>query len=116
MAGLPIVPGGHQSWFEQILPLSELPNVVMKLSGYLGYSNPRPPSAEFLFPYLDRVLKLFGAHRLMFGSDWPVCTLGGPYEQTVSLIQPFLENLNQSDQSAIWSGTARRIYLKEGLI
>ena len=32
-------------------------------------------------PYADIVLDAFGPDRVMFGSDWPVCTLAASYEQ-----------------------------------
>lgn len=116
LGGLPIVPGGHQFWAEAIRPLTEFPNVFIKLSGYLGYANPRPPTADFLFPYFEAAIDLFGAKRLMYGSDWPVCTIGGHYEQTVHLLDSFLQQRSHAEQSAIWYGTAQKIYLKEGLI
>ena len=59
-------------------------NVFMKLSGAFNEFEPKPTPAdpldllETLRPYLDHVHAVFGAERLMFGSDWPVCNVGGP--------------------------------------
>jgi L-fuconolactonase len=116
LGGLPVVPEGQHAWKESLRPLSEYPNVNLKLSGYLGYAKPRPPTIDFLLPFFESAIELFSANRLMYGSDWPVCTLGGPYELTTYLLNPFLQQLSLDDQSAIWSGTAQKIYLKEGLI
>ncbi len=116
LGGLPIIPGGHHIWAETIRPLSDFPNVSLKLSGYLGYAKPRPPTADFLFPYFEAAIDLFSANHLMYGSDWPVCTIGGPYEQTVHLLDSFLQQRSHAEQSAIWNGTAQKIYLQEGLI
>ena len=115
LAGLPIVPNGHQAWSEAARSLSELPNAALKISGYLGYARPRPPTTEMLRPYVESALELFGTARLMYGSDWPVCTLGGPYAQTVELLLPILESLSPTDQLAVWGGTAEKIYrIKDG--
>lgn len=56
----------------------------MKLSGAFNEFSPAatPSLASDLLaslrPYLDHVLKVFGSERIMFGSDWPVCNVGGP--------------------------------------
>jgi L-fuconolactonase len=110
LAGLPIIPNGHQAWSKAARSLSELPNAALKLSGYLGYARPRPPTTEMLRPYVEAALELFKPARLMYGSDWPVCTLGGPYVKTVELLLPILESLSPSDQLAIWGGTSEIIY------
>jgi L-fuconolactonase len=34
-----------------------------------------------LRPYVEKVIDWFGADRLLFGSDWPVCLLAAPYER-----------------------------------
>jgi L-rhamnono-1,4-lactonase len=63
--------------------LSADPHVYMKLSGPFNEfpSQPTPSSVdeiiEALTPVLDVVLKCF-PDRVMFGSDWPVCNVGGP--------------------------------------
>ena len=36
-----------------------------------------------LRPYVDHALSVFGPDRLLFGTDWPVCTLAASYEQIV---------------------------------
>ncbi|CAI6339820.1 unnamed protein product [Periconia digitata] len=60
------------------------PNIYMKVSGALNEFEPTPTPADpidiisTLGPYLDLVYSVFGAKRLMFGSDWPVLNVGGP--------------------------------------
>ncbi|PVI08340.1 hypothetical protein DM02DRAFT_665713 [Periconia macrospinosa] len=64
------------------------PNIYMKVSGALNEFEPTPTPAdpleilETLTPYFDHVYSVFGAKRLMFGSDWPVCNVGGPKGET----------------------------------
>lgn len=71
-------------------------------------------SAE-LRPYLDLALELFGAERLMFGSDWPVCLLASNYSDTCTLVDSVLHDLSESQQAAIWGGNACRVYAIEGI-
>jgi L-fuconolactonase len=67
-------------------------------------------SVEQLNPYLHVVLEAFGAKRLMFGSDWPVCLLACPYPKWVMLVENALEELSIPEQERIWSGTAIEAY------
>ncbi len=110
LGGGTIVPGGSDEWKNAMHPLARLPNVALKVSGYLAYAKPRPPLLVTLRPYIAAVLELFGAERLLFGSDWPVCTQGGTYIDAVNLLQPILSELIPSEQAAIWGGNAARIY------
>ena len=110
LGGGTIVPGGSVEWKNAMQPLARLPNVALKVSGFLAYAQPRPPLLATLRPYIAAALELFGAERLLFGSDWPVCTQGGAYIDAVNLLQPILSELSPSDQAAIWGGTAASIY------
>ncbi len=110
LGGGTIIPGGSLKWGKSMQPLASLPNVALKVSGYLAYAQPRPPELATLRPYITAALELFGAERLLFGSDWPVCTQGGAYKDAVNLLQPILSEFSQSEQAAIWGGNAARIY------
>ncbi len=51
----------------------------------------------------------------MFGSDWPVCTIGGgsdAWEKWRRIVQRMcqLANLSQEDEIMLWSGTAIKAY------
>lgn len=110
LAGTRVAPDGYAAWQEALRPAAALPNVVMKLSGYLTSADPQPLDARTLEPYVEIALELFGARRLMYGSDWPVCTLGGTYADTVNCLKPMVDRLSPDEQSAIWHRTAIRTY------
>jgi L-fuconolactonase len=97
---------GDQRWADSIRGLAALPNVTCKLSG--GHSS--PVSAGDLRPYYETVLTAFGPDRLMFGTDWPVCTLGGSYAQVCAVYQELTVELSAAEQDAIFDATARRVY------
>lgn len=108
--GVSITPGGHVDWRETLRTIAELPNTALKISGYLTAAQPRPLSAETLRPYLDIALDVFGASRLMYGSDWPVCTLGGAYADTVQLLKMAASALSPDEKADLWGAAAARIY------
>ena len=48
-----------------------------KISGIIAYTDPEGWTVESLRPFFDRVIESFGWDRVVWGSDWPVCNLGG---------------------------------------
>jgi len=104
---------------------AKLPNVYMKLSGAfseMGNQDPAAPwSAEEIVirmkPWTDQVFESFGASRIMFGSDWPVCNVGGPGDEKSwrswrSAVEKLLDgyHLTEEDKARTWCGTAREAY------
>jgi len=61
-------------------------------------------------PYLDVVFDCFGPDRLMFGSDWPVCTLAAPYEQVASIVRDYIQPLSPQMQTKIFGENAVAFY------
>jgi L-fuconolactonase len=107
------------SWAGPFTDLAALPNTVCKLSGILSVPGRRGGSAEMdeqepsvahLRPYVDFALECFGPTRLMFGSDWPVCTLSASYADVVAAAAALTSELSEPEQAAIWAGTARSVY------
>lgn len=102
--------GISEPWAEQMRTLASFDNVTCKLSGLVTEANhKRWQVADFKF-YVQHLLEIFGADRLMFGSDWPVCLLGAQYEQVVDVLASQLTSLSAVEQEAIWGGTAVRFY------
>ncbi len=106
-------PAAEEPWATAVTQFAALPNTVAKLSGILGV--PPPPGAPgdglaHLRPYYDFALHAFGPHRLMFGSDWPPCTLEASYSQVCATARALTTELSAAEQTAIFSGTARRTY------
>jgi L-fuconolactonase len=102
-------------WMSDVRALAALPNTVCKLSGVLS----EPPRADeeaagnnvsHLIPYYETVLGAFGPHRMMFGSDWPVCTVSATYAEVVDAARALTSGLSASERTAIFGGTARRVY------
>jgi L-fuconolactonase len=94
-------------WFEQFAAAAESPNVYAKLSGQ--FDNPAW-TVEDVRPYVDFALDKFGPQRIMFGSDWPVCILGGSYASVMKNTLALIEGLSKSDQAAVLGGTAVSFY------
>lgn len=97
-------------WAEQMRALAAFDNVYCKLSGMVTEADwMRWQASDFTF-YVQHLLDVFGPQRLMFGSDWPVCTLAARYEQVLDLLSEQLNLLSESEKEAIWGGNAIRFY------
>lgn len=99
----------REPWWTLIARAAENPRVHAKISG-LYPADFAEPSAADLRPFVDRALEVFGADRLMFGSDWPVSVLSGGYVAVWERTQEVLAELSQGEQDAILGGTASRFY------
>ena len=60
--------------------------------------------------YGARLLELFGPERLMFGSDWPVCSLAATYAEVLEVARACVDGLGGAERDAVFAGTARRFY------
>ncbi|MFF7559385.1 amidohydrolase family protein [Streptomyces pseudovenezuelae] len=106
----PIASGGPERWATDVRALAALPNTVCKLSGMVTEADLATWTIDDLRPYADTVLDAFGPDRLMFGSDWPVCTLGATYGETMSVTKELTAGLGASEQADVLGGTATRTY------
>jgi L-fuconolactonase len=98
------------SWSKHIGAIAEHPNVLCKLSGLITEADWRNWRAEDCKPCLDVVFEAFGADRLMFGSDWPVCLLAGTYRQVKDLLGDYTRHLSAADREKIFGLNAARFY------
>ncbi|MFG3186637.1 amidohydrolase family protein [Streptomyces nigra] len=103
----PIASGAREPWESAVRALAALPNTVCKLSGMVTEADHARWTVEDLRPYADTVLDAFGPARLMYGSDWPVCTLAASYGQVLDAARALT---GPADRSQIFERTAVRVY------
>jgi L-fuconolactonase len=106
----PIATGALEPWASAVGRLAALPNTVCKLSGMVTEADPAKWTVDDLRPYADTVLDAFGPRRLMFGSDWPVCTLAAAYGQVVDTASELVRRFGADEQAEVFGGTAARVY------
>ncbi|KAH6652858.1 amidohydrolase family protein [Truncatella angustata] len=108
------------AWRTAMFTLSKSPKVYMKLSG--GFpemtdslkKRPAEEIFEAVSPWLSVVLAAFGPSRIMFASDWPVCTVGvdEAWSKWQKLVERlcYMASLSDEDKTMIWGGTAVEAY------
>ena len=99
--------GRFDEWATGLAALAACPNVTAKVSGLVTEAAWGTWSADDLRPYVLGALRVFGAERLMFGSDWPVCRLASTYAQWLSTLTLILPD---DARAAVLGETAVRAY------
>jgi L-fuconolactonase len=102
--------GTTTPWDADIRRLVIFPNVYCKVSGMVTETDWQRWRPSDFRPYLDTVFEAFGTQRIMFGSDWPVCTLAATYADVVAIISDYVQQLSEQEQADVWGETARRFY------
>jgi len=104
----PVAASEFESWSSLLARAARMPNVFAKVSGLDTAC--KDWSAADITPYIDRALELFGAERLMFGSDWPVANLRGGYSKVWRETNLALARLSRYERDQILGGTAIAFY------
>ncbi|MFC4601432.1 amidohydrolase family protein [Cohnella hongkongensis] len=90
------------AWEAELARAAALPNVYCKLSG-LNAAGPIETAVQ-------TALRLFGADRLMLGSDWPISNSGLPYGEALDRLVRAAGDLSREDLDALLGGTAMAFY------
>jgi L-fuconolactonase len=106
----PIAAGTLSPWREQLRELAKATNVWCKVSGMVTEAKWDGWRADDFRPYLDVVFAAFGVERLMFGTDWPVATLAGSYEQVHRLAADYTQSLTAEARAQFFGGNAAEFY------
>ena len=93
--------GEIKTWKTAIKTLAALPNVYCKLSGLTTEADWYNWKTEDFTPYIDVIFEEFGAHRIMYGSDWPVCLLSGNYSKTKEIATTYIKKLSSVEQQQV---------------
>lgn len=110
LAKPPIATGAIDGWSERLAPFGALPHVLCKISGMVTEADRRTWTVAQLRPYVRRALAVFGARRLVFGSDWPVCLLAASYSRVMDAARGALGEISEADSARIFGGNAIALY------
>lgn len=102
--------GFYDGWANLMLAIGAQQNVYCKLSGMVTEADYKTWTPQTIKPYMQLVLKAFGADRLLFGSDWPVCLVAGNYKRVKELVTDFISQLSAEDQEKILGLNAVKFY------
>jgi predicted TIM-barrel fold metal-dependent hydrolase len=109
--GVPdIKAGAEHPWREHMNEIAKRPNVVGKISGVVAYADAESWTVETLRPYVEHTIEVFGWDRVVWGSDWPVCTLGGGLSTWLAATHALIAGASAEEKAKLLSGNARRVW------
>lgn len=97
-------------WRAEITAISEYRNVFCKISGMITETKWNQWSADEFDPYIDIVMETFGIDRVMFGSDWPVCTLSGSFSEVYEIVKNYFSEYSDEEQQKVFGRNAIEFY------
>jgi L-fuconolactonase len=106
-----IAAGQFNEWVQAMEVAASIPHMYIKVSGMVTEADWNNWEPYELRPYVEKVIDLFGADRVMFGSDWPVCLLAAEsYGQVFEALQACLVSLSEQEKALVLGDNARRFY------
>jgi len=102
-------PEVFQNWADGMSRLADQTGAYCKFSGLVTEAN-ADWSIQDIRPYANHVLSNFGADRVMWGSDWPVCRLRASYDTWFATAQTLTSDLSSQGRERIFGGSAADFY------
>ncbi|MFD0716995.1 amidohydrolase family protein [Paenibacillus sp. GCM10027626] len=103
--------GAMEPWAAQMTAIAAYPNTMCKLSGMVPERQNASWSTASIVPFAAHAIAIFGAERVMFGSDWPVCLLSASYDQVVELHEACLPAAwGEAERANVCGRNAARFY------
>lgn len=99
---------GWAAWRKGMKRLSKCSNIVSKLSAFGTFIHRNDP--ELIEVMLKETVKIFGAKRCMYGSNFPIEKLWTSYADLFAAFQAAASSLPKNQQKAIFHDTAARVY------
>ena len=108
--GVPDVKGkAFDPWRAHIMELAALPNVACKISGLVAYAGENW-TVEDLRPWVEHVVASFGWERVVWGGDWPVCTLTASLHSWTNVSDKLFAGATSEQREKVFYKNAGRIY------
>jgi L-fuconolactonase len=102
-----------EPWLSDMRKIASINGMHCKISGMVTEANHENWTVDDLRPYVHHILGIYGTDRLMFGTDWPVCTLAAEYGSVADATREILVGLNPAAKDDVFGGVATRFYRLE---
>lgn len=111
LMGWPRIADRHlQPWTDEIAAVAAEPNTFLKVSG-LHRMSTAPIDVDAWQPYISTAVELFGASRMMIGSDWPALRMYGiDYGAVLRALAGAFFNLTPGEREWVLGKTANSVY------
>jgi L-fuconolactonase len=103
---------GHDAdqWRRDMVKLAQRQNVVCKISGVVSRAPKSSWLPDDLAPIVNHCLESFGPDRVMFASDWPVCTRTAALREWVAALNTIVRDRSDQQRAKLFGKNAIRVY------
>lgn len=102
--------GVQDNWMRDMAAIARRPNVACKISGIVATAKQGAWSPDDLAPFIAHCRDVFGPERIVFGSDWPVCTLVASLREWVTALRQIIAHWPLPEQRKLLRDNAARWY------
>lgn len=97
-------------WKRDLAALAQRKNTIGKVSGIIASGAGGKWTVENLAPIVNHTLDAFGPDRVVFGGDWPVCTLAATFREWVEALKTIVRNRPAEEQRKLFHDNAVKFY------
>ena len=98
------------SWAAAMKNIAQRPNVTAKISGIIAYGEGESWSLMDMKPFFDHTVDVFGINRIIWGSDSPVCALGGGLPTWVAFTHTLTAEWSSSERKSFYKENAKKLW------
>jgi L-fuconolactonase len=103
-------PAQLEAWKQGLEQVAACPNTIVKISGIIAGTQPGVDFVEQLAPCIHHTLATFGPERVIFASDWPVCTLRASLADWIATLKSIVASRPDTEQQKLFWENATRFY------
>lgn len=109
--GVPdVATGALEPWLGGLKSLAERPNVLAKISGVVAYGDADNWTLADIRPFVQATADAFGPDRIVWGSDNPVCNLGGGLAVWVAATHALTQGWSEDERTLFYRGNACKLW------
>jgi predicted TIM-barrel fold metal-dependent hydrolase len=98
------------AWRRDMQALAERKNTICKISGIVAAMEKGKWTVDDLAPPVNHCLDCFGPDRVVFASDWPVCTRGASLRDWVAALKEIVRTRPAAEQRKLFAENAIAFY------
>ena len=106
--------GLMEPWKRQMAEIAKFENVWCKISGLFTEADLTLQTVAAVRTYVEHIAECFGPRRIVYGSDWPVCTLAAEGASWLEFVQSLTTTWSEHDQRRLYRENALEFYRIKG--
>lgn len=106
----PVYTNDRSQWERDIAEVAKNENVICKISGVIAQAKPGTWTPDDLAPIVRHCAEVFGPDRIIYASDWPVCTLAATFREWLNALQTIVADWPEANQRKLFAENAERFY------